>query len=251
MLRRPLSDKPLLKPSLLRSADTSAGQAHSLLRTHLRRISLLTPIPVPSTLLRDYLTPDSVAEQIDDANTKIERFYLDQETIIENFVVSDFYLFDSALRWIEQEELPPGNRFLEWGSGFGVATLIAASQRWRALGIEIDPSLMHQSCLLADHWNQDAEFACGSFLPAGAEELLEYAEDADHLALGGVDGYDELGIALDDIDLVYVFPWPGESGFIEAVFDRFANVGAMLMSYCGRDGMQLLRKESREDRPRN
>ena len=163
--------------------------------------------------------------------------------MIENFVVSDFFLFDSTLRWIDHSGLAFGKRFLEWGSGYGVATLIAALQRWQAYGIEIDQSLAQQSIELSDHWNVDAEFACGSFLPNGSEELLQYAEDAEHVSLGGVDGYDELGIALDDMDLVFVFPWPGESGFIEAVFDRYANAGAMLMTYRGRDGMHLLRKD--------
>ena len=204
---------------------------------------MLTPIPVPSSLLRDFPSRGNVLELIDDANTKIERFYLDQDSIIENFVVSDFHLFDSAIRWIDEASLTHGKRFLEWGSAFGVATLIASINGWNACGIEIEESLAQESLKLADHWELDAEFVCGSFLPRGSEELLEHAEDASHVSLGGVDGYDELGISLDDVDLVFVFPWPGESDFIEAVFDRYANPGAILMTYRGRDGMQCLRKK--------
>ena len=49
-------------------------------------------------------------------------------------------------------------------------------------------------------------------------------------------------MAMDEFDLMFAFPWPGESGFFEAVFDAGAASGALLMTYRGRDGVNVVRK---------
>ena len=56
------------------------------------------------------------------------------------------------------------------------------------------------------------------------------------------DVYKEIGMAMDEFDLMFAFPWPGESGFFEAVFDAGAASGALLMTYRGRDGVNVVRK---------
>ena len=54
--------------------------------------------------------------------------------------------------------------------------------------------------------------------------------------------YDELGMDLSDMDLVFAYPWPGEEGLIEALFDAFAAEGALLLTYHGMNEMKLQRK---------
>ena len=57
------------------------------------------------------------------------------------------------------------------------------------------------------------------------------------------DVYREIGLAMDDFDLFFAFPWPGEQVFFERVVEKWAASGAMLLTYRGRDGMQLQRKD--------
>ena len=47
---------------------------------------------------------------------------------------------------------------------------------------------------------------------------------------------------MNDFDLFFAFPWPGEHVFFEAVFDDSAADGALLLTYRGREGMSLTRK---------
>jgi len=49
-------------------------------------------------------------------------------------------------------------------------------------------------------------------------------------------------LEMDEFDLFFAFPWPGEHQFFEAVFQAAAADNALLLTYRGRDGMHLLRK---------
>ncbi|MCA9320090.1 MAG: hypothetical protein KDB53_05120, partial [Planctomycetes bacterium] len=89
----------------------------------------------------------------------------------------------------------------------------------------------------------EAEFAAGSFVPASAQFLLDNAEWPENLACGGSDGHDALDIDPTDIDLVFVFPWPGEARVIESVFARICDPGAMLLMWERVEGARLLRKD--------
>lgn len=179
---------------------------------------------------------------IDDANDRIEAFMLADQAVIENFVTCDFHLVDQALSWIEQNHLPAGNRFCELGSGFGVVAMLAAVRGMESVGIEIEPVLVEQSSDLADDLDVAAKFFRGSFVPRDAVELLEFDREIKHVETYGDDVYDEIGLAMDDFDLFFAFPWPGEHVFFEAVFDAYAADGALLLTYRGRDGMNLVRK---------
>ncbi len=90
---------------------------------------------------------------------------LADQSVIENFVTCDFHLLDQALTWIQQNHLMTGNRFCELGSGFGVATMLAAIRGLEAVGIEIEPVLVEQSSQLAEDLDVDAKFFSGSFIP--------------------------------------------------------------------------------------
>ena len=166
---------------------------------------------------------------------------LDQ-MVIERFVTSDFHLFDKAITWIEQNHLLTGNRFCEFGAGFGVCAMLAALRGMDSVGIEIEPNLVEHASQLANELGNDAKFYCGSFVQRGVDLHVALASEADTLNTdeGGV--YEVIGRDINEFDLVFAFPWPGEYSFFEAVFDASAAKGTLLLTYRGREGMHLVRK---------
>ncbi|TWT96544.1 hypothetical protein [Neorhodopirellula pilleata] len=201
--------------------------------------------------LHSIAVPDSIAKLphtedaerlIDRANERIEAFMLSEKTTIENFVPCDFHLLDQALTWIDQNHLMTGRRFCEIGSGFGVGALLASLRQWESVGIEIEPRLVEQSNELADELQNEAQFYCGSFIPRGIDDLADWATEVKNVDSEEGDVYDEIGWDMGDFDLFFAFPWPGEHGFFEAVFEACAADGALLLTYRGREGMDLVRK---------
>ncbi len=181
-------------------------------------------------------------ELIDTANDAIEAFMLRDQEVIENFVTCDFHLVDQAITWIEQNHLLTGNRFLEFGSGFGVAAMLAARRGMESVGIEIEPRLVDEATIVADSLGNDAKFYCGSFVPRDVDGLTAIASEVEHVDTEEGDTYEMIGREIGEFDLFFAFPWPGEHGFFEAVFESGAADGALLLTYRGREGMNLVRK---------
>lgn len=203
--------------------------------------SCLQAIDIPDAIKHIDHTP-AASRMIDTSNEQIEAFMLADQEVIENFVPCDFHLVDQALTWIEQNHLLSGNRFCEYGSGFGVAALLASMRGMEAVGIEIESVLVQQASDLANALGLSAKFYCGSFVPRDIAGLLELSSEMEHVDTQEGDIYEEMGLSPADFDLFFAFPWPGEHVFFEAVFQATAADGALLLSYRGRDGMHLLRK---------
>lgn len=198
-------------------------------------------IEVPASL-SSFPFASGAEELIDQVNDRIEEFMLADESVIENFVPCDFHLVDQALSWIEQNHLMTGQRFCEIGSGFGAAALLAGLRRWESVGIEIESRLVEQAARLAEDLGNPANFYCGSFIPRGIQDLAQWSTEVKNVDTSEDDIYDEIGLAMDDFDLFFAFPWPGEHGFFESVLDACAADGTLLLTYRGRDGMNLVRK---------
>lgn len=201
----------------------------------------LAPIEI-SESIRELPLSARAARLIDEANDRIEAFMLSDPTVRENFVTCDFTLFDQSLDWIAQHHLLTGNQFCELGSGFGVATMLAAIRGLDSVGIEIDAELAAQSSELAADLQIDAQFFRGSFVPRAMARVMEGAADLEHIQTNEQDVYAEIGLAIDDFDLFFAFPWPGEQSFFEAIFDACGADGALLLTYGGREGMRLVRR---------
>ena len=176
------------------------------------------------------------------ARERIDTFMADDNSVTENFVTCDFYLLDQSLTWIEQNHLLTGRRFCELGSGFGVATMLASLQGMESVGIEIESNLVEQASELAEMLDLPAEFYCGSFVPHDISGLVELGRDVEHVETHEGEVYEEIGLGLDDFDLFFAFPWPGEHTFFEAVFEAGAAANSLLLTYRGRNGMHLVRK---------
>jgi hypothetical protein len=207
------------------------------------------PIEIPESLSKLVL-PEAANELIDQVNESIEAFMLASDRVIENFVTCDFHLVGQALMWIHQNQLCAGNRFCELGSGIGGATLLAAMDHpmpaMESIGIEIEPELTDQSIELSTSLGNllsgSVDFYCGSFVPRDDLDFSELDREIENVVTDSGDVFDEVGLAMDDFDLFFAFPWPGESSFFETVVDQCAANGALLLTYGGREGMKLLRK---------
>src|SRR5438094_9446720 len=107
--------------------------------------------------------PDRVRSFLREAERRIERFQI--VGLLPAFVPSDFHGAYAAMRAAAQ--VARGNRFCEWGSGFGVVACLAAMLDFAAWGIEIEGELVDAARRLADDFGLPVEFAQGSFIPRG------------------------------------------------------------------------------------
>lgn len=184
------------------------------------------PAPRAETL------PKRIRDLIRESDERI-RAFLARRTV-PGFVLSDFERVGRALQAIREHGLAPGDSCCEWGSGFGVVALMAACLDYRAYGIEIDAELVDEATQLAADFELDVDFACGTYVPHGGEDLTDTVdEDFDWLSAGGACGYDALGVDPEDFDLIFAYPWPGEEQVIDDLFERYAADSALLLTYHG------------------
>ena len=154
------------------------------------------------------------------------------------FVAADYDEVRAAL-----ESLPSkGRRFLEWGSASGVITVMADVLGFQAFGIELDSSLVRTAREFASRHQSTAQFVVGSFLPtgyrwrnAGKEQNSEWTGD-------GPSGYLELGLALDDFDVVFGYPWRGEAAMMLDLMKQYGNPDATLLLHDTNEGVTAYRR---------
>lgn len=191
---------------------------------------------------------DAVA-LIEDAEARIERFLHErrQSGPIPSFVCSDFYMVHQAIGAVVGGALAPGPVFCEWGAGFAVVAGLAALHGLESHAIEIHRDLVDQAeRLMRDHGLMIG-MAQGSLVPDGGDEIVDAMASQAWLLTNEQPAYDELGLELDDIDIVFAYPWPGEEGLIDALFDAFAADGALLLTYHGMNEIKLQRKTGGAD----
>ncbi|MFQ5845169.1 MAG: hypothetical protein ACE5JG_09305 [Planctomycetota bacterium] len=184
--------------------------------------------------------PARVRTLIRESDRRIRRF-LERRTV-PGFVCSDFERVGRALQAVAQSHLAAGDACCEWGSGFGLVALMAACLGFRACGIEIDAELVDAAIALAADFDLDVEFACGTFVPPGGEDLTDVCQESAWLSAGGACGHDALGVDPVDFDLIFAYPWPGEEQVIDGLFGRFAGTSALLFTYNGFEDIRLRRK---------
>ena len=163
------------------------------------------------------------------------------------YVASEPAQVYAALKHVRDEGLALGERFIEWGSGFGVASSLAAQLGFEATGIELEEGLVEIAEKLAEKHKTGAEFIASTYIPEG---YISY----DHA--GGSDivpddsfghqaeapRYDDMDIGLDEIDVFFVYPWPGEQEMMLKLFDSVASEDALLIAYYGDQEICLYRR---------
>lgn len=204
--------------------------------------SVLQRIQIPSIVDRTEI-PDPIESGLRSCESRIEAFQdrWDQPQI-EQFVAADYRLVFQSLNWAVHNQPMIGRRFLEWGCGFAVVSVLAECLALNAIGIEAESVLLEQGHRTVADWQSKAELVHGNFLPPGSEDL---ADDPTLPSIGHEIGsaYQSIGLDLDDFAIVYAYPWPGEDDFHERVFDRHGAAGALLMLFCGPNDVRLWRKD--------
>lgn len=125
----------------------------------------------------------------------------------------------------------PGRRFLEWGSATGIITIMADMLGFDAYGIEIDAALVAMAHDAARRHRSAARFVTGSFLPAGYRYRARDGDSRTGTIADGPSGYLALGLALEDFDVVFGYPWAGEELVMLDVMQRYGRADALLLLY--------------------
>ena len=187
--------------------------------------------------------PREVRRYLAEADRRIDEF----ETAgrVTGFVPSNYDGAYQFLRALGESPLPRGRQFCEWGSGFGVVAGLAALLEFDSCGIEIDSGLVLAARRLADDFELAVEFVHGSFVPPGSEANIHASGVYSWLETEGDSAYEELGLDVDDLDVVFAYPWPDEEGITAELFEKYAGDGALLVTFHGTDDFRLRRKVDR------
>ena len=193
--------------------------------------------------------PEPFASLIQDADERWEKFWAQKlNKRYPRYVASEPAQVYAALKHVRDEGLALGDRFIEWGSGFGVATSLAAQLGFEATGIELEDGLIEIAESLAEKHQTGAGFIATTYIPEG---YISY----DHV--GGSDivpdesfghqaeppRYDGMDIGLDEIDVFFVYPWPGEQEMMLKLFESVASEDAILIAYYGDQEICIYRKQ--------
>ncbi len=148
-----------------------------------------------------------------------------RERAFHPFVAADYTVVLDVLRRIRS----PGARFLEWGSASGVITIQADLLGFDACGIELDDALVLTARDLAERHQSKARFVAGSFLPTGFRWTSRHGDQRTGTIGEGPSGYLALGLALDDFDVVYGYPWAGEDALMHELMRQYGRHDALLL----------------------
>ena len=196
---------------------------------------------VPVNLLRrQACLPGAVRSFLHEARRRVDRF--ERAHDVPGFVPSEFEHVYRTVHALAEAAVAPGDRFCEWGSGLGVVACLAAMIGFDASGIEVEGALVEAARRLAGDFALPVEFVCGSFIPPGGEACFGAPADHGWLTLRGEDLRPDLGLSPDDFDVVFAYPWPDEERAVGRLFDRYAAVGAVLVTYHGGGESRLRRK---------
>lgn len=190
--------------------------------------------------------PIEAARFIDEADERIDRFQADCRVLA--FVPCDYTAAFAVLRALSEGSYTRGQRFCEWGSGFGVVVGLASMLGFDACGIEIEGSLVEESRRLAEDFDLPVEFIHGSFVPRGAEDRVHASGTYSWLTTEGDYAYDDLDLHVSDLDVIFAYPWPDEEAVVCDLFEEYAGTGAILATYHGNGEFRLKRKLGRKRR---
>ena len=132
-------------------------------------------------------------------------------------------------------------KFIEWGSGLGVVTIMASRMGFEAYGIEAESALFYHSEELAERWGPDSTFAHGSFIPDGFQFNPGAGHESIRTIIDVPDAYDALEMEICDFDLVYSYPWPTEHHLYRNVMNEYAHADSILMTYDAHEGIGMFR----------
>jgi len=196
--------------------------------------------------------PTKAAAYLAEANRRIDRlFESGRNKRMPRFIPSDAPAIYNALDFLTREDLPLGRVYCEWGSGYGIGACFAALLGYEAYGIEIEEELVHSSEKLADDFDIKIQIINSDYMPEGFEcgngiggaELVRPEQQAfGQENFDDVARYEGMDHGLDEVDLFFIYPWPGEQEFVQEFFHAVAADGAILLAYYGENDLCAYRK---------
>lgn len=156
----------------------------------------------------------------------------------------------TAIHALRESNHLRGHSFCEWGSGLGVATCLASLIGFDAVGIEIEPGLVELSIQLARELNLSADFLCTSYLPEGYDEaegiggkdlITPEARTSHSRNIDTSPIYD--GLDPGEVDLFFVYPWPGQEEFMMDLFGELATEDSVLLIHHADSSTTAYRQE--------
>jgi hypothetical protein len=191
--------------------------------------------------LRPDEVPNDVATMLAEADRRCDDFFsAGLGRRYPRYLPSDPAIVHAAMVSLKEAGHIRGNAFCEWGCGFGVATCMASLIGYEAYGIEIEPKLADLANQLADDHNIPVEILCTSYLPEGYEEcdgvggkdlLPPEATTSRGESIDTTPTYD--GLDPNEVDVFFVYPWPGQEEFMMDLFRAVSNEDAILLIYLG------------------
>jgi hypothetical protein len=184
------------------------------------------------------------------ADKRFDDFYAKQlNKRYPRYIASEPNQVYAALKWVTDTGLAPGNQFVEWGSGFGVATGLAAILGYEAIGVELRKGLVEIARSLHARQGIESRFICTSYIPqgfiaydiSGGEDIVR-DDSFGHEPGSAAYADEEDEIYLEEVDLYFVYPWPGEQEMMLKLFDAVASEGALLIAYYGDNDVCIYRK---------
>ena len=123
---------------------------------------------------------------------------------------------------------------------------MASRLGYDAYGIEYEPDLIDRSRRLAEQYGPDAQFFTGNFIPNGYTWSRRHGDENFRTPIEGCEpAYRELGLDLEDFDLVYAYPWPDEQGMYRDIVKQCGGRRTLLLCYDAREGLMLSRQGGR------
>lgn len=185
--------------------------------------------------------PDDVAALIAEADRRCDEFFnAGLGRRYPRYIPSDPAIVHAAMVYLKNSGDIRGDVFCEWGCGFAVATCMASLIGYEAYGIEIEPELADLADQLAADFDIPARILCTSYLPEGYEEcdgvggkdLLPPEATISHGdAIDTTPSYE--GLDPDEVDVFFVYPWPGQEELMMDLFKSMTTEGAILLIYLG------------------
>lgn len=194
----------------------------------------------PITLnLKSREVPNDISALLTEADRRCDEFFdagLDRR--YPRYLPSNPATIYDAMVSLKESGQLRGDTFCEWGCGFGIATCMASLVGFEAYGIEIEEGLAELATQLAADQNIPVEILCTSYLPEGYEEcegiggkdlLVPEATTSHGGTIDTSPVYD--GLDPDEVDLFFVYPWPGQEEFMMDLFQAVASEDAILLIF--------------------
>jgi len=185
--------------------------------------------------------PNDIATMLAEADSRCDDFFdAGLGRRYPRYLPSDPAVVHAAMVALKESGHIRGEVFCEWGCGFGVATCMASLIGYEAYGIEIESELAELAIQLAKDLNIPVEILCTSYLPEGYEEcegvggkdlLVPEATTSHGESIDTTPAYD--GLDPDEVDLFFVYPWPGQEELMMDLFEAVSSDDAILLVYHG------------------